>query len=151
MGRCADAASVGNTYIQVCRYAVPGNCNMAAYDTWLEPMLLSSSPCRATCHPDDCGGSNGEEVEPTPPAPLPTPPRRPDYADTNNGAVDEYGNRCADYNGNERWCSKYDVTTPGEGSWGDVFDSCSICCCHCRHSTWNTNQTHYPNSPHPEL
>ena len=50
---CADA-SVGDRHVQVCRYAVPGNCNMANYATWLEPMLLASSPCGATCHPDDC-------------------------------------------------------------------------------------------------
>ena len=33
---------------------LPGNCNMAKYDTWLEPMLMDDSPCGAVCHPDDC-------------------------------------------------------------------------------------------------
>jgi len=50
---CADAHS-GNTHVQVCRYARPGNCNMANYNTWLEPMLMDESPCGATCHPRDC-------------------------------------------------------------------------------------------------
>jgi len=50
---CADARS-GNTHVQACRYARPGNCNMAKYSTWLEPMLEDTSPCGATCHPLDC-------------------------------------------------------------------------------------------------
>jgi len=41
-------------------------------------------------------------------------------ADTNNGAVDKYGDGCAEYNGYDWWCSHYDII--------DVFDSCSMCC-----------------------
>jgi len=41
---CADARS-GDYHVQVCRYTRPGNCNMADYNTWLEPMLADWSPC----------------------------------------------------------------------------------------------------------
>ncbi|KAL3758400.1 hypothetical protein ACHAWU_008736 [Discostella pseudostelligera] len=49
----------GMCYIQVCRYARPGNCNMAAYkdgssDWWAEPMLADDSPCSPACPPDGC-------------------------------------------------------------------------------------------------
>jgi len=44
-------------------------------------------------------------------------------ADTNDGAVDTYGDGCAAYNGNEGWCAGYDVSSPGQ-----LFDSCSMCC-----------------------
>lgn len=50
---CAEAQR-GNTRVQVCRYARPGNCEMASYNTWMEPMLMNESPCGAICHPDDC-------------------------------------------------------------------------------------------------
>ena len=51
---CADASN-GDYHIQVCRYARPGNCNLGSYESWLEPMLLDSSPCGNECHPSDCG------------------------------------------------------------------------------------------------
>jgi len=55
---CADAQN-GDRFVQVCRYAVPGNCNMDKYATWLEPMLQDASPCGNACHPDD-GGCSAE-------------------------------------------------------------------------------------------
>ena len=58
---CADASN-GNTHIQVCQYACPGNYNMDNCTTWLKPMPLSTNLCGAECHPDKCNTSNVEET-----------------------------------------------------------------------------------------
>ena len=62
-----------------------GNCNMANYGTWLEPMLLPTSPCGAECHPSECGLGGADETPVAPqtnpaPAPVPAPAPAPTQA-----------------------------------------------------------------------
>ncbi|KAL9180008.1 hypothetical protein ACHAXT_007978 [Thalassiosira profunda] len=51
---CGEASG-GDRHVQVCRYARPGNCNMATYlPDWQTPTFLDTSPCGPFCPPDGC-------------------------------------------------------------------------------------------------
>lgn len=61
---CAEASKLRQSkemcHVQVCRYARPGNCNMAAYkdetrhDWWMVPTMMDESLCGSACPPEGC-------------------------------------------------------------------------------------------------
>ena len=65
----------------------------------------------------ECGG--GEHPPPPPRPPLAPPGTPPSCGDTDNGAVDSYGDPCADYYDYTSWCGLFDTAT---------FDSVAMCC-----------------------
>jgi len=96
------------------------------------------------------GGSTGGDVDPTPapspePEPTPTPGPEPDdgtCANTNGDAVDEYGDHCEAYVGNEEdWCGQYDT---------EEFKSEEMCCACGGGSTGGDVDPSPAPSPEPE-
>lgn len=56
---CAIASTVSRDkrtkcHVTVCRYAKPGNCNMANYPDWQSATFRDDSRCRPECPPEGC-------------------------------------------------------------------------------------------------
>jgi len=78
---------------------------------------------------------------PVPPTPGPTPvPPTPPCFDTDNGAVDPYGDSCAGYTQNPSWCG---------GAWDDSDFSNTQMCCTCG-GGGSDSPTPVPATPAPQ-